>query len=95
MEVVLFFGYYGHYYDTQTVKYNGARQYATIWTKTLKQDGSLLEEDHIILNYQYKATGMVEYVTYHNRYPPSPLFSKPVISFVAPDSARDPVSSGS
>lgn len=84
--------YYGHYYDTQTVKYNGARQYATIWTKTLKQDGSLLEEDHIILDYQYKATGMVEYVTYHNGYPRRHSFSKPVISFVAPDSARETLS---
>lgn len=84
--------YYGYYYDTQTVTYDATRQYATIWTKTLKQDGTVWEEDHKIVDYGHKAIATFEYVIYQNGYPRRYHPSKPFISFVSPDSSNEMLS---
>ncbi|WP_432643059.1 hypothetical protein [Acidaminococcus sp.] len=81
--------YHGYYYDTQTVTYDTAKQYATVWIKILKADGSLDEEQHRALNYGYKATLNFEYVYYQNGYPRRYRPSKPYVSFVVPDSSSE------
>lgn len=84
--------YYGEYYDTQTVKYDAAKQYAIIWTRTLKQDGSVWSEDHKLLDYGKKAIATFEYVVYRNGYPRRTQLSKPLVSFVSPDSPNETLS---
>jgi hypothetical protein len=81
--------YYGHYYDTQTVQYQASAKGATVWTKLVKADGTLVGETRRFLDFGHKLSATVEEVTYYNGYPRRYRPSKLYPSFVVPDSPEE------
>ncbi|WP_303816480.1 hypothetical protein [Acidaminococcus timonensis] len=84
--------HYGYYYDTQTVTYDAESQSATVWIKELFEDGSLLEERHIMLDYGHKTLDTYEYVTYPYRKDGPPKRMQPstiYFEILSPDSPNE------
>lgn len=81
--------WYSRYYDTQTVEPNARLHCARVWTKIVKDDGTLIRQELRFLVYDIKGVAILESVEYWDGSPHRRQNSPPIAYTVLPDSGDE------